>query len=299
MSTNHECCLKLGFPKWDGLVDFKNAELRAPKSVFLKPDSPEARTREICLKFVTSVETTMVSLRPDGGDGFGKTPSGINFCKEKVEEIVDRIKSWNCCRLGVVLLESHSRFDYDFCCNFLFENEEGSFSLEFVGPGFDGGDLNKSILLPTTLIKGKCLSILDYCDPVSLDANEESLSHLSHRITITNRAPSEKEIHTRLMYISTKLLPDMGVEIEKTAEAARKWLIENGYRKLFESKRRNYISIEDVRSLILSGSRYAHYLKRQGEGIGSKVITAHKYNGKIIFFGAYNSKKWKMHYARL
>ena len=134
----------------------------------------------------------------------------------------------------VTLIETHNRFDYDFCCNVLLE-ESGNYEIEFVGPGYDGGDLNKSILTSTMVVKGKCeYPIFDFCDPVTRQPNWDALNTLYLKVGIEGRVPTEEETQTRLQYTMTKLLPDMGIKIENTLEATKEWLTTNHCARFLE-----------------------------------------------------------------
>ena len=284
---------KKGFPKWDGLIDLKEAGLRVPHAVFFAPNTKENEINEFVTSFLRELKPELLALRPDGGNGVGKTPPGINLESNEVSKIVQKISEWSFRRFGVVLLDTHNRFDYDFCCNCLLD-DDGSFHIEFVGPGFDGGDLNKAILLPTTIVDSKpTTSVFDYIDPISGEANLDSLEHLIYRVTIESRCPTDREIDVRLKYIASQLLPDMGVAVETTKEGAKNWLIKTGYTKLFDSDRsRNYVSADDLQELVLAASRYANKLKQSEQKLKGQTLTAHKYASKIVFFGTFNGRKW-------
>jgi hypothetical protein len=285
--------LKKEFPKWDGLIDLKDAGITVPHAEFSKSNSTEKDVHDLVSRFICEMQTDLLALRPDGGIGIGKTPPGITFKKNEIYKIVQKVFAWNFQSFGVVLIDTHSRFDYDFCCNCLLD-DDGSFRLEFVGPGFDGGDLNKSILPPTIVVQSKLeASIYNFSDPVSGEENFNSLERLLFRIDIKKRKPTQEEINIRLKYIATQLLPDMGVETDHSINSAIEWLKANNYNKLFDDKRsENYVSLKDLQEIILAASRYANRMKNKGQKINAHVLTLHKYNDKINFFGTFNWKKW-------
>lgn len=285
---------RTGFPKWDGLIDLQDSGLPIPKGVFVKPYSQIDEIESTVNDFMSQNVFCLIALRPDGKNGIGKTPPGISFEKTEKGKIVNKLVEWSGIGYGVTLVETHSRFDYDFCCNVLLLDEDGNFVIEFVGPGFDGGDLNKAILKPSVIVSNKAESpIFIYSDFLSKEANIETLERIYFRVNISRRAPTEEEINTRLEYIMERLLPDMGIDIEKNLTATKEWLEKNGCNRLFRRETAgSFISLKDVQDIIYSTSLYAHELLRSGKKISNHALTAHKFNNKIVFFGTYNSQKW-------
>jgi len=285
--------LKTGYPKWDGLIDLQASGLPIPKALFITPYSTPKSIEAIIDDLTSEIDGDLIALRPDGIRGIGKSPPGTMFNKTDKANILAKIKEWSEHGYGITIAETHNRFDYDFCCNILL-NEDGSFTIEFVGPGFDGGDLNKGILQPTMTIKSKAESPISiYSDQISGEPNNESLEKLNFRLNITGRPPTKDEINTRLTYIMTRLLPDMGVKIEATIEATIEWLKQNNcYRLLEQIDPRSIITMDDLKTLIYSASLYANTLTNAEGRIQTKALTAHKYNNKIIFFGTYDCHKW-------
>ncbi len=285
--------VKSGYPKWDGLVELQRAGLTTPRGIFVWPHSSPESIRDIVNYFESQSHTELIALRPEGINGIGTTPPGINLRKTDLEKILKQLIEWSTEGYGVTLVETHNRFDYDFCCNVLI-GENGEYEIEFVGPGYDGGDLNKSILTATMVVKGKQeFSIFDYYDPETESPDWQALSTLYLKIIITGRVPTEEESKIRLQYIMTRLLPDMGIHIEKTLKATRDWLIQNNSARFLERVNpRTCISLEDLQKIVYSASAYAHYLRSNGIKLGAKALTAHKYEGKIVFFGTYDSQKW-------
>lgn len=286
-----EC--RTGYPKWDGLVELKKMGLHTPDGIFIWPYSPEAKIREVVNRFIPQCKTELIALRPDGVNGIGKTPPGISFSKTHLNDIISKLMEWSTAGYGVSLIETYNRFDYDFCCNIVLDRCDG-FEIEFVGPGYDGGDLNKSILTATMAVSSrKEYPLSDYCDASTGTPNWDLLDKLYFKVDITGRIPTEKEVQTRLHYTMTKLLPDMGVNIDKTLESTRSWLIQNHCARFLERiNPRACVSLEDLQTLVSSAAMYANYLRINGKSQNAKALTAHKYNGKVIFFGAYDSQKW-------
>jgi len=285
---------KTGYPKWDGLIDLQEAGLPIPKAFFIQPNSQEEKITNIVNSFIVKTDSRLIALRPDGIKGIGKTPPGIGFEKTEEKKIIKKLIEWSKQGYGVTLLEGHNRFDYDFCCNVLLTDKEGNFIIEFVGPGFDGGDLNKAILKPSIIVTNKPESpIFIYSDPISGEANTDALENLCFRINIEKRVPTNEEIETRLRYIMERLLPDMGIKIEKTIDTTKKWLEEHHCSRLFKKEKAGYfLSMNDLQYIILSASKYIHNLLCAGKKINNHALTAHKFNNKIIFFGTYDGQKW-------
>ena len=86
---------KSGYPKWDGLVELKKAGLPTPDGMFVWPHSSEAKIREIVNLFVSQSRTELIALRPDGINGIGKTPPGINFKKTDLVRIISKLIEWS------------------------------------------------------------------------------------------------------------------------------------------------------------------------------------------------------------
>jgi len=111
--------VKSGYPKWDGLVELQRTGLPTPSGMFVSPYSPLESIREIVSRFEAQSHTELIALRPDGINGIGKTPPGINLRKTDLEKILKKLIEWSTEGYGVTLVETHNRFDYDFCCNVL------------------------------------------------------------------------------------------------------------------------------------------------------------------------------------
>lgn len=292
---------KTGYPKWDGLIELKKSGVLTPKGVFIMPYSDEAKIIENIIPFISKCSTELISLRPDGINGIGMTPPGINFNKKDIALIVQKLTEWGTQGYGVTLIETHNRFDYDFCCNVLLLDENGSYEIEFVGPGYDGGDLNKSILTAQMLVQGKTgYPITDYCDLVTAEPNLEALNSLYLKISIASRTPTEEEVNTRLKYAMSKLLPDMGINVEKTLDATKAWLIRNQCARFLEKRNpRTIISLTDLQQIVYSASLYARHLALCSQKLTARALTAHKYNHNIIFIGTYDSQKWGTGLAKI
>lgn len=280
------------YTKWKGLFDLREAGLHVPNAVFFEPGIDLKAISQLVMNFMNMTSSQLIALRADGGKKIFSTPSGINFDRREFDKIMQKIYEWNSHGFGVVMLETHSKFDYEFCCNCVL-SADGSFILEFVGPGFDGGDLNKALLLPSLIVKSRqFFSVLDYSDSFSGEANLESLNHLYFRVDIESRPVRDDEIDSRLKYLASKLLPDMGIKIANTRKAAEEWLLEHGETKLLSSRLERFITFDDLKEIVLSVSRYCHFLIKNGRAMRAEALTMHKYDGKIIFFGTYNSDKW-------
>jgi len=283
---------KTGFQKWDSLVALKKAGVSTPQASFLEPYSTVAAVEAVFDRFVVENKPNLIALRPDGVNGTGLTPAGITFNTKEKGKILDKLCEWSSKGYGVSLVETYNRFDYDFCCNVLLD-EEGNFTIEGVGPGFDGGDLSKSLLDPTLVITNKFPSpVFIYSDPISSEENTEALQSLPFRINIGSRAPFKEEIAARLTYIAMRLLPDMGIKTDGTPEAAMAWLKCNGCARLLNGEDpRTVLSLDSLQQIVLSASCYAHSLLRNGQRLHAKVLTLHGYDGKVLCFGAYDGQR--------
>ena len=285
--------METGYPKWDGLTELKRIGLPTPNATFIFPKTSEEDINSSIKFFLETTKTNLISLRSDGINGIGYSPNGITCDKNNISFILNKIKEWSSCGYGVTIIETHSRFDYDFCCNVLFLDNDGNFKIEFVGPGFDGIILNKSLGKPTIEITNKeNSSIFIYAEPISGEANIETLNSLIFRVNINARPITDGEVDSRLEYIGSNILPDMGIKIKNNIEFVKKWLIENNYTKLLKNKETNYISYNDIKTILCYSSIYANYFKSKKEKIKAKAITFHKYNHKIICFGTFDGYKW-------
>lgn len=287
------CSEKTGFSKWDCFLNFSLSEIPFPFARLVEPGSSMEKVHTVAEGFLGKASTEFVGLRADGGNGCGNTPAAISFRTSDLTMIEQKIFQWSCQKFAVVLLEVPNRFDCDYWCNCIIKDEEGAFGLEFVGPGFDAGDLSKSILRPTLTVDSRHTSILDYSDPISGEASVESLESLPFRVEITSRLSTKCEIEQRLSLIATKLLPDMGIMVGGTAKGARRWLEEHNLTQLLSTaKSERYVSFDELKKIILCFSRYGHTLKRQGQKLAAQAVNVFQYKGKMMFMGAYSEKKW-------
>jgi len=94
---------KTGFPKWDGLVDLKEAGLPTPKGVFVTPYSEKMSISGIVDLFTSEIKSDLIALRPDGKGGIGATPPGISFGKTEKSKIINKLTEWSSEGYGVTL----------------------------------------------------------------------------------------------------------------------------------------------------------------------------------------------------
>jgi len=146
---------KTGYPKWDGLVALKESGLPVAYGLFVPPHADSSTIEKTIDKFGVESTSDWLALRADGVNGRGLTPAGTAFRKTDKENIFKKLCAWSSQGYGVSVIDAEQRFEHDFCCNVLFNDEEGNFTLEGVGPGFDSGDLRKAVVNPMFIMTNK------------------------------------------------------------------------------------------------------------------------------------------------
>lgn len=285
-----------GFAKVDSLKDLQAVGASVPAFEFIEPGMTEKRVKRIFSDFRAQLNTGFVTLRADGGEGAGKTPTALTFKRSEIDKILEKIFEWSKGGFGVVILGTPNRLDLDYTCN-CSQDINGGIRIEVLGPGHDF-DLNKGGLCPTKVITGRDLlgmTLLGYATPLS----DGGIGALPFRLEITDRKITEQDIRKRAIFIGRELLPKMCEGFEASdnddilVDQVKEYLKETGYTKLFDPQSREYeVPFKDIAKILEISSLYFQRLAQQGRDWKTEVVSFGKSEGEIIAFGAHNGRKW-------
>lgn len=214
------------WPKWSTQCFMHSLGLAVLDACLITPDAAP-QLADAVEAFAQLHDSAAVMIRSDGGMETTEYQRGGHTLT--VEQAVEHAHDLLSRRRAVLLLEPTNRFTNRLTAMIRIDRdaphgETGQLTIEVLGPGYDLVDLARSGVQPHARIE---VRNIDWGRPEALWPHDVFATVVDASVTA--------RLEARLDFIGAHCLPGRALDNEVTrVERARIWLVEQGYRELFE-----------------------------------------------------------------